>query len=152
VPVDASAEAVIRRPRNDVAGFVFDPRNDERWIGGIRSARPLDEGPTAVGSRVRREASFLGRRIEYVNEVVELEPGSKLRMRSVQAPFPMDITYELADAELGTAMRIRVQGEAGRFYRLAAPVLSMAVRRSLAGDLKRLRRILQEDPATTASG
>jgi Polyketide cyclase / dehydrase and lipid transport len=152
VPVDASAETVIRRPRGEVGAYVFDPRNDERWIGGIRSARPLGDGPTAVGSRVRREASFLGRRIEYVNEVVELEPDSKLRMRSLQAPFPMDITYELADAEAGTSMRIRVQGEAGRFYRLATPVLSTAVRRSLAGDLKRLRRILEDGPATRASG
>jgi hypothetical protein len=151
VSVDAQAETVIQRPRSDVAPFVVDPRNDERWIGGIRSARPLDDGPTAVGSRVRREASFLGRRIDYLNEVVELEPGSKLRMRSVQAPFPMDITYEFADTELGTTMRIRVRGDAGRFYRLAAPALTMFVRRSLTGDLKRLKGILEEGPATTAS-
>jgi hypothetical protein len=141
--VDASAETVIQRPRGEVAGFVVEPQNDPRWIGGIRTSRPLDGGSTAVGSRVERQASFLGRRIDYVNEVVELEPDVRLRMRSVQAPFPMDITYEFADAGAGTHMRIRVRGDAGRFYRIAAPVLSFAVRRSITRDLDRLRRLLE---------
>lgn len=121
--VDVSAAVSIDRPREEVAAFATDPANDPVWIGGIRSARPLQDGPIGVGSRVERTASFLGRRVEYVNEVVELEPGARLRMRSVQGPFPMEIAYSFDDVPGGTRVAIRVQGDAGRFYRLASPIL-----------------------------
>lgn len=38
-------------------------------------------------------AGFLGRRIEYVNEVTAYDPPRTLDMRSVVASFPMRITY-----------------------------------------------------------
>jgi hypothetical protein len=141
--VDVSAEEVIRRRRDEVAAFVTDPANDPDWIGGVRMARRLDDGPVRVGSRVARVAVFLGRRIEYVNEVVELEPGSRLRMRSVSGPFPMDITYAFGDADGGTRARVEVRGEAARFMRVADPLLGAMVRRSIRRDVRVLRQLLE---------
>jgi uncharacterized membrane protein len=151
VGVDISSEVVIHRPRTDVAAFATDPANDPVWIGGVRSSRALRSGPIAVGSQVERTASFLGRRIDYVNEVVELEPGARLHMRSIRGPFPMEITYSFADASEGTRVAIRVRGDAGRFYRLASPVLGAAVKRSVSGDLKRLKALLEGRVARTGA-
>jgi hypothetical protein len=64
-------------------------------------------------------------------------------MRSVKAPFPMRVVYEFEDANGGTRMRIRVSGDASGFYRLGGPLLAPAVRRSIAGDLRRLRSLLE---------
>jgi hypothetical protein len=97
-----------------------------------------------VGTQVERVASFLGRRIEYVNEIVALEPGRRLAMRSVKAPFPMEVTYELEDAGDGTLMRIRAAGDAGGFYRIAGPLLGKAVRRGIARDLAELKRVMED--------
>jgi hypothetical protein len=96
-----------------------------------------------VGSQIARVASFLGKRMEYVNEVVELEPGRRLEMRSVKAPFPMVVTYAFEDEGAGTRFRISAQGDASGFYRLAGPVLSRSVRRSIEGDLARLKALLE---------
>jgi uncharacterized membrane protein len=92
VCVDVSTEVLIDRPRQEVVVVATDPANDPIWIGGIRSARALQDGPIGVGSQVERTASFLGRRIEYVKEVVERSRGAVLHIRSVRGPFPMDIT------------------------------------------------------------
>jgi hypothetical protein len=89
---NVQVETVIDRPRNAVADYAMDWRNDTSWIRAISEARLVTDGPFGVGSRVERVASFLGRRIEYVNEVVELEPGARLVMRSEKAPFPMKVT------------------------------------------------------------
>jgi uncharacterized membrane protein len=144
VATEIRVEQRIARPRAEVAANVTDWQNDPTWIKALAAVRLLDEPPLRVGSRVLRVANFRGRRIEYVNEVVELEPGSRVAMRSVEAPFPMTVVYEFEEAGEATLMRIRAQGDAAGFYRVAAPVLSRAVKRALAGDLKRLKKVLEQ--------
>lgn len=141
--VDVTVEKEIRRERDAVSRFVTDPANDTRWITALTSVRTLDGGPVGVGTRIERVASFLGRRMEYVNEIVELIPGERLAMRSVKAPFPMEVTYEFEDAAEGTRMRIRAGGDAGGFYRVAGPLLSAAVRRGIEKDLSELKRVME---------
>jgi uncharacterized membrane protein len=141
---DVSVETTIARPRDEVARYATDWRNDEEWIGALSHVRLVQEAPLQVA----RVASFLGKRIEYVNEVVEQEPGRRLVMRSVKAPFPMTVTYEFEDAGGGgTLFRIRTEGDASGFYRLAGPFLSRAVKRGVAGDLERLKTRLEAGPA-----
>ena len=38
-------------------------------------------------------ARFLGRRLAYTYEVVDLVPGERLVMRTADGPFPMETTY-----------------------------------------------------------
>lgn len=138
---DVTAERTIARPREEVVRYAADWRNDPAWIGGISEARLVTEEPFGVGSRVARVARFMGKRIEYVLEIAE-HSDRRLVMRSVKAPFPMAVTYEFEDVDEGTRMRIRVQGDASGFYALAGPLLSRAVKRSITGDLERLKTIL----------
>ena len=146
MPVDVTASGTIGRPAEEVAAYLRDPANDTAWIGGLRSARLLTPEPVGVGSRVERVASFLGRRVEYVNEITELS-GDRLVMRSVRSPFPMRVTYGHRQAgDNATEVSVRVEGDAGRFYALLAPLLGVAVRRSIARDLRNLKRALEGRP------
>jgi len=146
--LDVQVETVISRPREEVAAYLFDWRNDTKWIGGIKEAHVVagGDGDFGVGSQVARVAKFLGKRIEYVNEVVELEPARRLAMRSVKGPFPMRVTYEVEDGGASTRVRLRNEGDAARAYRFAAPLLAIAVRRATQRDLGRLKRILESRP------
>lgn len=141
--VDVSAERLILRSRDAVSAFAMNPENDTAWIGGIREVKVLTSPPFGKGTQVERVASFLGKRVEYVLEVEEIDPKVRIVMRSVKGPFPMHVTYEFADAGAGTLARIRVRGDASGFYRLAAPVMSRSVRRSITKDLGRLRVLLE---------
>jgi uncharacterized membrane protein len=145
--VDVTATASIDRPRDQVAAYLRDPANDTTWIGGLRSARLLTPRPVTVGSQVERVASFLGRRVQYVNEITELTT-DRLAMQSVRSPFPMQVTYGHRDAgDSTTEVSVRVQGAAARFYALVAPLLDLAVRRSITRDLRNLKRVLEQRPA-----
>jgi hypothetical protein len=145
---DVQVETVVARPRLEVAAYASDPAHDPEWIGALRTARVLTPGPVAIGSQVERVGRFLGRRLRYVNEVTAFERGERLAMRSVQAPFPMRVTYTWEDAPAGTRMRIHAQGDAGRFAWLAGPLLDRIVRRSIAADLARLRTTLEARAAS----
>ena len=140
--IDVLAEIHVRRPRDQVAAYMTDPGNDPEWIGGLREARLHGDGPLGEGSRVARVASFMGRRVEYVNEVTTLEPGRVLEMRSVKAPFPMHITYTFEDRDGGTVVRNHVQGGGGLFS-LGSPLFAPMVRRNVQQDLERMRDVLE---------
>jgi uncharacterized membrane protein len=139
--VDESIE--IARPAGEVARYMFDWRNDPEWIGGISEARLLGDGDFGLGSQVERVASFVGKRIEYVLEVEDYEPGALLAMRSVRGPFPMTVTYEVTDSRGAARARVQVGGDASGFYKLAGPLLNLQAKRSIAADLKRLKALLE---------
>ena len=126
--IDITAEVHVDRDPAAVAAYMTDPANDPQWIGGLREAELLGAGPVGVGS--------LGRRVEYVNEVLALDD-SHLDMRSVKAPFPMQISYRFDPApDGGTTVRNHVRGGG---LRLLAPL----VRRNVQRDLERLRDTLE---------
>jgi hypothetical protein len=142
--IDVTAESTIARGREYVAAFAMEAENDTRWIGGISSARRLTQGPTAIGTRVERVAHFLGRRVEYVMEVVELEPSERIVMRSIRSPFPMQVTYSFEDADAATVAR--VEGGPEGFYRIAGGLMAPAVKRNIQADVKRLKQIMESTP------
>lgn len=141
---DVRVEQNILRAREDVAAFMFDPKNDAIWTTGVVDVRPLTDGRLRVGSRVERTSRFLGRTFAYQYEVVEADTDRLVAMH-VEEPFPMQIRYELVDAPEGpgTIATIHARGEAGGFYRLAAPLLNRMVRRNIENDLKALKKHLE---------
>jgi uncharacterized membrane protein len=144
VAIDTRAVIDVDRPREEVAAYLRDPASDPRWIGGLQSARLVTEPPVGVGSQIERVARFLGRRIEYRNEITELT-GTRLAMRSVRSPFPMRVTYGFDDAgDTTTRVSVRVEGDASRLYRVADPLMALLVGRSVRRDLRTLKRLLED--------
>ena len=74
MPVDVVTSIEIDRPRADVAAFAGDPGNATAWYVNIRSVEWETEPPVRVGSRMAFVAQFLGRRLAYTYEVLELVP------------------------------------------------------------------------------
>ena len=141
--IDISAVTDVARPPEEVAEFAMEAENDTSWIGGISSARRLTPGPTSVGTRVERVAHFLGRRIEYVMEVDEHEPGRRIVLRSIKSPFPMRVTYTFEPVVGGTRAGVHVEGGPEGFARHANGLMSRAVRRNLRKDVARLKTICE---------
>jgi uncharacterized membrane protein len=144
VSLDVITEIIIDRPVADVAGYAGDPSNAPEWYANIKSITWQTPPPLAVGSRLDFVAQFLGRGLAYTYEVVELEPGRRLVMRTAQGPFPMETTYtwEPLDAR-HTRMTLRNRGEAAGFAKITTPAMSTAVRRANRKDLARLKQLME---------
>ena len=141
--VDVLTETTIERPVGEVASYAADPTNAPEWYANIESVEWRTEPPVAVGSQLAFAANFMGRRLEYVYEIVELVPGERLVMRTADGPFPMETTYTWEPAGAGsTRMTLRNRGEPAGFSRLAAPLMAPAMRRANRKDLAKLRQIL----------
>src|SRR5215472_2185846 len=112
MPVDVVTEIVIDRPAPAVAAFAREPDNAPKWYVNIKSVEWKTPPPLVVGSRVAFVAHFLGRRLAYTYDIVELEPDARLVMRTSEGPFPMETTYTWdARPEGRTHMTLRNSGE-----------------------------------------
>jgi hypothetical protein len=151
VAVDVVTEIEIARPRAEVAAYAADVDKTTEWYENIRSVEWKTEPPLRVGSRVAFVAQFLGRRLEYTYEIRALVAGERLVMSTEQGPFPMETTYEWADAGEGaTRMTLRNRGEPAGFRRVAGAVIAGAMRRANRKDLERLKRILEAQASAGA--
>ena len=69
-------------------------------------------------------------------------------MATADGPFPMETTYEWADAGgNATLMTLRNRGEPSGFARMGATVLARAMRHANRKDLERLKTILEAKEA-----
>ena len=141
--VDVEVDTVIRRPAAEVAAYASDPSTAPEWYANISAVEWKTPPPLDAGSQIAFVAHFLGRTLRYTYEIVEYTPSS-LVMRTVDGPFPMETTYRYeATPEGHTRMSLRNRGTPNAFFRLARPLLQMAMRRANRKDLRALQRLLE---------
>jgi uncharacterized membrane protein len=146
--VDVRTAIVINRPRRGVAAFAGDPSNAPNWYVNIKSVDLKTQPPLGVGSRIAFVAQFLGRRLAYTYEIVDLVPGERLVMRTAEGSFPMETTYTWEPAGDGaTRMTLRNRGEPTGFSKFGAPIMAAAMRRANRKDLARLKALLESTGA-----
>jgi uncharacterized membrane protein len=142
--VDVNTQIVIDRPCTEVSAYAADPSHAPDWYTNIQSVSWPSGPPLEVGSTMDFVARFLGRRLAYTYEIVDLVPGRRLVMRTAQGPFPMETTYTWEPVgDDRTRMTLRNRGEPAGFGRMAAPVMAAAMRRANEKDLATLKRILE---------
>lgn len=149
--VDVLTEIVIARPCERVAAYAADPSNAPEWYVNIKAVEWKTPPPVAVGSRLAFVAHFLGRRMAYTYEVVDLVAGERIVMRASAGPFPMETTYTWAAAADGTRMTLRNRGEPAGFSKVVAPFMAAAMRRANKKDLANLKAILERFSAASRS-
>jgi len=142
--VDVLTEIVINRPRDVVAVYAANPTNAPEWYVNIDSVEWKTAPPVQVGSRMAFVARFLGRRLAYTYEIIDLVPGERLVMRTAQGPFPMETTYTWEDVgDSFTRMTLRNRGEPSGFSKVSAPLMAAAMRRANRKDLVALKRLME---------
>ncbi len=145
--VDVLSEIVIDVPLARVAAYVADPSHAPQWYVNIGSVEWKTAPPVAVGSRMAFVAHFLGRRLAYTYEVVELVPDERLVMRTAEGPFPMETTYTWQPvSDDRTRMTLRNRGEPSGFAKVGAPMMATAMRRANRKDLANLKTLLEGSP------
>ncbi|WP_028081592.1 SRPBCC family protein [Solimonas soli] len=131
----------IRRPPDAVFAFAGDYRNDPRWRRGVIDLQC--EGEPRIGSRTREVIRFCGLRAETIAEVTAWDAGRRTAFEALSGPVPC-AGRRLFEAEgEGTRFSYLLQLRPRGRWQWLTPLLGLLFRWQAAGDLRRLRRVLE---------
>ena len=121
----------LDRPPGAVWEQLTDWTNAAPWLGvdSIRAG-----GPTAVGT----ELVFCARGKERRSEIVAVEPGRSVTLRSRQGGVTADYTYTVEPAGTGSRAILTADVVTSDAWALLGPVIRAAIRRQDSGQLEKL--------------
>jgi len=142
--VSVQTEILIHQSIDRVCEYASNPDKAPEWYINIKSVEWKSDKPLRVGSQVAFVAHFLGKRLAYTYEFIELIENQKLVMRTAEGPFPMETTYTwTAVDDQTTKMTLKNEGSPTGFSKLIAPFMGMMMRKANLKDLSKLKQILE---------
>jgi uncharacterized protein YndB with AHSA1/START domain len=123
------------RPAEEVWAQLTDWDGAAGWLG-VDALRAT--GPTAVGT----ELVFTARGKERRSEIVALDPGRSVTLRSRQGGVTADYTYAVEPAGTGSRATLTADVRTAGVWALLGPVIRAAIRKEDAGQLDALAREL----------
>lgn len=138
---------VIARPQEIVFEFSSNPENVTRYSPSIVRYEPVDDGPLGESSRVEGSIKVAGKRIDFVEEIVEFDPPRRFSARTIESPIPFRVTIWSDPVNDGTLLEWLTEADqfGGFFGKLAEPVVVGMYRRELKADLDRLKKLIETE-------
>jgi uncharacterized protein YndB with AHSA1/START domain len=133
---------IIRRPIEEVFGFLADFENLPRWNYAIVETRKVSEGPVGVGT-IYQQVRSVPSRSEERFEITAHNPPRRLEIQGQLGPFPSRLSYALDTVPEGTrvtnAVELQLRGPGRVLGRVAVP----RVRDAVAANLSKLKELLE---------
>ena len=143
-----TAEITIGKPIDRVWEFVSNIENLALWVEGIEAPEQTPDGPIGAGTTYHSKYNYRGKSFDMDHEIYEFEPPNRLDTRSIEGPFPYDVTMVLAEADGGTSVSNMV--EAGSDSWMTSVIFAVAgprVRKAMRGQLMKELRALEGELA-----
>ena len=140
----STASIEIDRLATEVFDYIADFANNPEWQGGMRECAWTSDPPLVVGSTYDQLAAFMGRSIESSFVVTALTPGRSITIETTKSTFPIKVTRTLEQLSEGRCRASAiVEGGPGGVMRLFSPLMKIMVQRTVRGDYRRLKELLE---------
>ena len=136
-----AAETTIAKPAQDVWHALTDWGNAHRWMAGVDWLKA--EGETVQGTRI----TFRARDHDRTSTITACQPGRSLVLHSEHGGVNADYEYTIEELGDGTT-QVTLTADChlrGSPWRILAPLIRMAIRKSDSSQLEALKRFIEND-------
>jgi uncharacterized membrane protein len=135
---------MIYKPIEQVFNYVSTPENDVQWQYGTLATARLYKGINKIGTFFRSIGHLMGHRIQSTFEVIEYQPNSKYRFKSLSGPLHSQTSYAFEAANGGTRITISTHAHVVNFFKMDERLLGSKIKKQLKENLTNLKRLLEE--------
>jgi carbon monoxide dehydrogenase subunit G len=136
-------EVEIAKPVHEVWEYLIEPENVPEWQASAVSSHQITDGGMGVGTHLRDERRFLGRRAHSEVEVTEFEPERLFTLHGISGPVRFTVRHRLEDRGGHTHLEIEAEAEPGGVGRLMRPMIEHAAAHEIRKDFDRLKQQLE---------
>lgn len=138
MPIAFEVEEHVARPPEVVWQRLTDWKAAPEWMDGIDSMSA--DGPLAAGTTL----AFHARGKERASEITSVVPGREVTLTSEQGPVRASYTYRCRPEGDGTRLDLVAVCDVRGALRVAGPLLRYVLRRTDGGQLRALKRLLEQ--------
>ena len=137
---------IINRPPEVVGRYATDIDRQTEWTD-MTVSRKLTDGPVRAGTRAYAEVAMGPVRLGWTWEVTEVDPARGMSYRTVSnSALGMDGSLRLSPSgDAGTRVDAVVEVRTRGLLRLLEPLVRGEIARNEAGELDRLKAILEAE-------
>ena len=133
----------IARSPDEVFNFMTDFNQLRRWRT-MDDLRLQPEGSARVGTRLFSKVKGAGRPMEFVNEIIELDPTRRVfRDRCLEGTFLIQSQWNVVPYNGGSRLQWVTEFEPRGMMKLLTPVLGRVIKQGQVTDLEKLKRLLE---------
>jgi len=130
----------IARPPEDIWKYLYDVSNETQWRDGVNSAKWISEPPHGVGSTGLHVVK--GRDAPW--KVTELEEPRIVSWDITGGRFEgMRAGYRVAPEDAGSRVTLHASAKPSALMRILMLIMKRRFRRQIAGDLEKLKAIME---------
>ncbi len=127
----------IERPVGEVFEYFAEPEHLPEWQESAIEIQKVSD------ARWKEERRIAGRLVETETEVIEREPGKRLRLRSDAGSVELEVDHRFSELEGGTRIDVSGEGKVGGLMRFAERTIQSRAQQELEADFQRLKAILE---------
>jgi carbon monoxide dehydrogenase subunit G len=137
---------VVQRPRQDVFDFFIDPANIALYSSNIVEYEMVSGEVDKPGRVDKGAVRVAGRRLDFTSELLEVDPGRRVVIRSTDAKIPYTLDLAFDDDGHGTRISWHQETEtlAGFFGKLADAVVVKMYSHDVKSNLQKAKTLLEE--------
>lgn len=144
-------EIMIYRHPEVVFRFISDFTHDVMWRNGIIEMKQSTHGFTATGTVTKETIKLIGRKWENVAKITNFKENNKISfkvVKGIQGVTGYRSVYEISNNCTGFIYSLSFKPEG--IFKFITPLIQKSFRKRIRKDLKRLKKILEQQHAMAA--
>jgi len=140
----ARGSVIVQRPIDEVFQFLTDVDRYPEWQHSAYTVHHETGGKNVrAGSRIRDNRNLLGKQMDHLYEISDVNPPHGFTIKTVSGPVPFTFRWQLE--QVGDSTRIVGQGEGEWTDPNNEEQVAIAGERMLEGDLRTLKEVLEHE-------
>ena len=144
--INETATIVVNCPVEKAFEFISDARNRPIYDSGLIEVRQTPASPIQVGTKIVETRRFLGRKIEQIVEITDLDPNQWYGFRTVTGPIQSEGGFRLEPEGGGTRINFEFKAAPGSFFKLAEPIVARSLKNNMDAALYDIKAALESMP------